>query len=182
MVFAIWFIVIQIISDNYEGALMKSVTLHCPVETIGSQESVQRKAWYKGRDPAELKMVGNMIMHDLAVKNEQTYGDRSDDMGFTSIDGDLIIRNLRFDDAGFYTCHFTGFAPKIIELSVKGIFFFFLFKVKLPWIFHICDQYTPQCSIKLNIQPDIEMIMFFITKSSECIISGLIPYKCFLRR
>ena len=81
------------------------------------------KMWYTGRHPADHELVAKMIMHKLDMMYNQTFGARSGDMGFISADGDLSIRNLRFEDAGFYTCHFTGFEYKIIELSVKGMFF-----------------------------------------------------------
>ena len=98
------------------------MALRCPVGTIGSQESLQSKMWYTGRHPAVHKSVAKLIMQKHNVIYNKTFGARSGDMGFISVDGDLSIRNLRFADAGFYTCHFTGFEYKVIELSVKGMF------------------------------------------------------------
>ena len=114
-----------IATERFEGALKDSVTLRCPVEATWDNKGLNRKLWYRGNDTSDHKMVAEMILHNSNVITNCTYGERSEYMWFSTIDGDLNIRNLSFEDAGLYTCHFSRYKHETIQLSVKGAFLFF---------------------------------------------------------
>ena len=103
------------------------MTLRCPVESIWDNKGVNRNFWYRGNDTSDHKIVAAMSMHNSNVITNRTFGERSEYMWFSNIDGDLNIRNLSFEDAGLYTCHLSGYKHETIELSVKGTFLFYPF-------------------------------------------------------
>ena len=52
-------------------------------------------------------------------------------MFISSMDGDLTIQNVRPEDAGFYTCSFTGSDAQTIQLNVIiGMFEWRVFRYK----------------------------------------------------
>ena len=61
--------------------------------------------------------IGKLVMMNSEIKYKNTTYDNT---SISSPDGDLIIRNLRFEDAGVYQCRFPGSGDKSIKLSVRG--------------------------------------------------------------
>ena len=59
--------------------------------------------------------------NDSVVAYNATFGDRSEDIWFSSTDGDLTIWNLTLKDAGLYKCQFTGSGDRYIQLVVQGM-------------------------------------------------------------
>ena len=59
--------------------------------------------------------------NDSVVAYNASFGDRSEDIWFSSTDGDLSIWNLMLIDAGLYKCQFTGSGDKYIQLVVQGM-------------------------------------------------------------
>ena len=114
-----------IATERFEGVLKYSLTLRCPLEAIWDNRGEIRQLWYRGSDTTDQKMVAEMLIYNSSVIKNRTFGERSEYMWFSSIDGDLNIRNLSFEDAGLYTCHLSGYKHETIELSVKGTFLFF---------------------------------------------------------
>ena len=60
---------------------------------------------------AKLVMVNSEIKRTNATR---------DGISISSPDGDLIIQNLRYEDAGVYQCRFPGSGNRYITLLVTG--------------------------------------------------------------
>ena len=114
-----------IATERFEGVLKDSLTLRCPVEAIWDNRGEIRQLWYRGSDTSDQKIVAEMLIYNSSVVKNRTFGERSEYMWFSSIDGDLNIRSLSFEDAGLYTRHLSGYNHESIQLSVKGTFLFF---------------------------------------------------------
>ena len=100
------------------GVLGQDITLSCPLLNNGVVTSVTGlsfKDWYRGSVPSPEAMVARMTTMGSHVFENFTVVSR---MWINSKDGDLIIQNLRLDDAGFYTCSSTGSEAQTIELHV----------------------------------------------------------------
>ena len=64
--------------------------------------------------------MARVAIRGLRVEENSTADAR---MWISSRDGDLMIQNLTQEDAGFYTCRFTGSEARTIQLNaVTGMF------------------------------------------------------------
>ena len=71
---------------------------------------------------------------------------RQQDMWFGSTDAELYIRNLSWEDAGVYICHFAGSNEKTLWLSIKGTLFFGWFYISfMVQILDANDVVTRDC-------------------------------------
>ena len=95
-------------ADVVTGVLGHAITLSCPeLNNDDAVTSVRQshKVWYRGPVYDTDGIVARVTIRGLHVEDNSTADTR---MWINSMDGDLMIRNLRQEDAGFYTCSFTG--------------------------------------------------------------------------
>ena len=94
------------------------ITLSCPLlnnDVVTSVAELSFKDWYRGPVPSPEAMVARMTtMGRRAFENFTTISR----MWINSKNGDLIIQNLKLDDADFYTCSSTGSEAQTIQLNV----------------------------------------------------------------
>ena len=166
-----------------QETLESSVTLHCPIDEPRSNRSHQAKVWYRQPSQGYRTFLGRMGIKDDNVISNVIVGKRKADMWFGSIDGDLNIRNLRWEDEGFYICHFTGSEEKTVHLSIEGMLFYvhsmfrriicahIYFRKKHDWIHtamypksnfaHL--SYTTECSrLRKTATPNNEQVSITI--------------------
>ena len=101
-----------------EGILGCNVSLSCPIGSAITDSTRSVQEWFRGlvSDP-------EAIMTRLITKGPRVeYNYTADEKWTSVITGDLIIQKLTLEDAGFYTCRFTGSGAQTIELHVGGVF------------------------------------------------------------
>ena len=117
-----WFVpIVHILGlDSWTvGEIGNHVTMSCHVQP--SHQNMLFSGiieWHKGCLTPIL--VARAAMHQSILMSNATYGERSLDLSIDSA-GAFTIRNLKWDNAGLYTCNFNRYANKIIQLYLKGM-------------------------------------------------------------
>ena len=103
------------------GVLGHAIALSCPGlrnYTITSGTRVSVIEWFRGPVCDPKSTITRLVtMGDGTIKNKFTF-DGDEKMWINPLHGDLIIPDLVFEDAGFYTCRFIGSKPQNVKLNV----------------------------------------------------------------
>ena len=100
------------------GVVGRAISLSCPDlsnDTVISGDMLAIKEWFRGSNSNPNAKVAKLMTKGDNVKHKNTVNER---IGISSMEGNLVIKNLTMGDVGFYTCHFTGSGPHSIELNV----------------------------------------------------------------
>ena len=105
--------------------------LTCPVDINGANFAWSTKTWSKFIAPKKRAKTGEFItlgqiakQGDSNVAYNVTFGDLSEDIWFSGIEGELTIWNLMLNKAGLYKCHYVGSGNKTIQLIIEGMLFY----------------------------------------------------------
>ena len=122
---------VNISADVVTGVLGHAITLSCPrLNNDGVTNGRQSyKEWFRGPLYDTEGMVAKVTIRGLRVEENSTADAR---MWISSRDGDLMIQNLMQEDAGLYTCRFTGSEAQTIQLNaVTGMFNWSVYRYKI---------------------------------------------------
>ena len=100
--------------------------LSCPVDSSGGKSLRKISTWYKGSIPASETLIAKMVIWNITMRFNKTFGDKSRDMSITFPNGNLALQNATFDDAGYYTCRSTGTEDATIYLNIAGLLEYFV--------------------------------------------------------
>ena len=68
--------------------------------------------------------IAKLVMMNCEMKYKNT---TREDISINYPDGELVIKKLRYEDAGIYKCRFTGSRDKSVTLLVTGEFVLYCF-------------------------------------------------------
>ena len=101
------------------GVRGRNISLSCPVALVFNDSTRSVKEWFRGLVSDPEANMARLITKGPRVEYNYT----ADEMKrISTIDGNLIILKLALEDAGFYTCRFTGSETQRIELHVRVLF------------------------------------------------------------